>query len=59
MSHAKHGQIREICEIRVPYYLEIRVSGLLEELTHTDLTDLTDLCLRLFLIMILRFLMMH
>lgn len=22
VSHAKHGLIREICEIRVPYYLE-------------------------------------
>ena len=42
VSHAKHRQIREICEIRVPYYLEIRVSGLLENLKHTDLTDLTD-----------------
>ena len=42
VSHAKHRQIREICEIRVPYYLEIRVSGLLENLKHMDLTDLTD-----------------
>ena len=43
MSQAKHRQIREICEISVPYYLEIRVSGLLEELKHTDHTDHTDL----------------
>ena len=48
VSHAKHRQIREICEIRVPYKdIENReLSGLLEELKHTDLTDHTDFCLR-------------
>ena len=43
VSHAKHGQIREICEICVPYYLENFVcQDCMRILKHTDLTDHTD-----------------
>ena len=47
--------VRSVCNKDIE---NCEISGLLENLKHTDLT-LTDLCLRLFLIMILRFLMMH
>ena len=47
--------VRSVCHKDIE---NCEISGLLENLKHTDLT-LTDLCLRLFLIMILRFLMMH